>query len=137
MQQGSKTPGQRKDGSLFVRENAGGRLKAWREDIKAEARFAMQTSFPDDGYPLDGPLEVWMTFWFPSIQAGRTYKTTAPDLDKLVRAVGDALEQSRMIKNDARIVRLEASKLHVTPLAPDIGVKITVTKLVTREEDNG
>ena len=44
---------------------------------------------------------------------GCWWKPTAPDLDKLVRSVGDSLTASGLIKDDARIVALRAMKIEV------------------------
>jgi crossover junction endodeoxyribonuclease RusA len=40
------------------------------------------------------------------------YKESAPDLDKLVRAVGDALTQAGVLRDDALIVALAAAKVY-------------------------
>lgn len=136
VQQGSKVPGQRKNGTLFVREAAKGH-KEWRQAVVNEAKYHMSLNNTEIRYPLDGPLEVWLHFAFPPLKTSdRLYKTSAPDLDKLVRNVGDALQQSGMIKDDARIVRLEASKVHAA-VDSAAGVTISVMQLNTREEDNG
>ena len=46
-------------------------------------------------------------------QAGIASKTTAPDLDKLIRSTGDALTTSGLIRDDALICSVHASKLEV------------------------
>lgn len=40
-----------------------------------------------------------------------TYKTSAPDLDKLQRALGDALTQSGVLRDDALVVSWRSTKL--------------------------
>ena len=75
---------------------------------------------PDDG-PLDGPLEVSITFRLPmpgsrnadTRRAGWAWAATKPDLDKLVRAVGDSLVAGGLIRDDSRIVRITAEKVEV------------------------
>jgi Holliday junction resolvase RusA-like endonuclease len=70
---------------------------------------------------MDGPLSLDVVFRAPmpasrskAIRAaGRWWKPTAPDLDKLVRSVGDSLTASGLIKDDARIVALRAMKIEV------------------------
>jgi len=65
------------------------------------------------GGPLSGALIVTMGFRFPMPESrpprtrklGTVAKTTAPDLDKLVRAVNDGLAAGGLIVNDARIAR--------------------------------
>ena len=44
---------------------------------------------------------------------GWAYKVTKPDLDKLIRAIGDALEASGVITSDAQIVDIRAEKLEL------------------------
>jgi len=41
------------------------------------------------------------------------FKATAPDLDKLARAIGDALKAADVIADDARIAHIEATKVYV------------------------
>jgi hypothetical protein len=43
------------------------------------------------------------------------WKSSAPDLDKLCRAIGDVLEQSAILRNDALIVRWTATKEYGDP----------------------
>ena len=71
--------------------------------------------------PLDGPLSLDVEFRFamPSSrrkaerEAGRIAKVTAPDLDKLVRSVGDGLQAGGLIRDDARIYQILARKVEV------------------------
>lgn len=56
--------------------------------------------------PLNVPVEVGVKFWLqrpanPALE----HAATGLDLDKLQRCVGDALEKSGVLKNDARIVK--------------------------------
>lgn len=105
-------------------------LKPWREAVIHYAREHYQ------GPPLDGPLELQVTFWFPrpkSAKRNARYKTTAPDLDKLCRGLGDALEIAGTIASDARIVRWTAEKrllsLFVSPQQNAMGAYITISVL--------
>ena len=90
-------------------------LPSWR----AEVAEAAQRVAPDR--PLDCPLRLTVRFRFPMPgsrrvalrRAGIAPKTTAPDLDKLVRAVGDALADGGLIASDARLCELVASKVEV------------------------
>jgi Holliday junction resolvase RusA-like endonuclease len=87
------------------------KLGPWRESIAFEARRAWS-----DRPRLDGEIWLGCVFVFPRLKghfsstgelrpSAPTYKTTSPDLDKLERAIGDALEQDAgIITNDARIV---------------------------------
>lgn len=107
-------------------------LPSWRASVIEYAQKAYQ------GPPLDGPLELQVTFWFPRPKSARRsarYKTTAPDLDKLCRGIGDALQLAGTISSDARIVRWVAEKKVVPHLLADldlpdgIGADVTVSVL--------
>ena len=61
--------------------------------------------------PLDEPVEVHAKFYLPRPKKPRLeHAATGLDLDKLQRCVGDALERSGVLKNDARIIRWRAEK---------------------------
>lgn len=124
---GSKTLRKTKDGRQFLAE-AAPKLKPWMRMIIKEAA-AMQAEVGT----LDGPLMVVAEFRFPIAQARRglrrCWKTSAPDLDKLVRALGDALTQSKLIHDDARICALNVWKVE-TDQWP--GVIVTVRTLDDR-----
>ena len=94
-------------------------LRPWRDSVTAAAMAA------HTGPALDGPLHLYVAFRFPcpasrskahrlAAANGGARKTTAPDLDKLIRAVGDALTQSGVIADDARICSLASYKVEVT-----------------------
>ena len=56
--------------------------------------------------PIDEPVEVAVHFWLPRPKKPRLeHAATGVDLDKLQRCIGDALEQSGVLRNDARIVK--------------------------------
>ena len=103
-------------------------LKQWRREVSAAAARAM----PEGMLPLDVPVRVSVVFYFhrpASRQAthlrgeldGESVKATAPDLDKLMRAVGDSL-QGIVVENDSRIVQWSARKVYAE--AP--GVRVVV-----------
>lgn len=95
-------------------------LRPWRDSVAAAARDVANSI--GDLAPLDGPLDLDVTFRFPmpasrpaAVRAvGIGPKVTAPDLDKLLRAIGDALEASGLVANDARICSVTAEKFEVT-----------------------
>ena len=61
--------------------------------------------------PLDEPVEVHAKFYLQRPKKPRLdHAATSLDLDKLQRCVGDALEKSGVLKNDARIIRWRAEK---------------------------
>jgi Holliday junction resolvase RusA-like endonuclease len=57
----------------------------------------------------------------------RKYPNTAPDLDKLLRGIGDALQIAGVISNDGQIVSIEAHKVY-SDVPADNGVEIWLTK---------
>lgn len=77
-------------------------LLRWRQDI----RHAVQLHAPRlQNALVRGPVAVVAVFHRtrpPSVSKKKVFPTTAPDLDKLVRAVGDALEKT-VLANDAQI----------------------------------
>lgn len=81
--------------------------------------------------PLDGALSLHLEFRFPMPanrprrirDEGSAPKVSAPDLDKLIRAVGDGLTAGGLIRDDARIVYITAAKREVVGWT---GVDITV-----------
>lgn len=105
-------------------------LPRWRRD----AILQCQTSQAK----YTGPVMVDVTFWFPRPAShygtGRNagtvrataplVKTSAPDLDKLQRAVGDVLTQSGLLLDDRLIVEWSARKWW-TSQVPQAVVTIT------------
>jgi Holliday junction resolvase RusA-like endonuclease len=80
----------------------------WRTTVAQVARDVAET-IPDA--PLDEPLRLVVQFRFPMPtsrpkavrEAGVALKQSAPDLDKLLRALGDGLQSGGLIRDDARI----------------------------------
>ena len=118
--QGSKTAITR-NGRAHVIEGGSttGRAKhrSWRTAV-AEIAHDIATGL--DG-PLDGPLELHITFRLPMpasrpkrIQvAGVAWHSVKPDGSKLLRATEDALTDAGLIRDDARIARFTVTKLEV------------------------
>ena len=83
-------------------------LPAWHK--------AITTTAPPQPEPIDVPIKVTARFFMPKPNKPMfDTPATAPDLDKLCRAVGDGLEQAGVIKNDSRITTWVASKHFGTP----------------------
>lgn len=116
------------------------RTAPWRAAVAAKASEVMI----ERGHaPLDGPVKAEIHFYFPRPKAhfgtGRNagvlkesapkVKDSMPDLDKLIRAIGDALTDV-VITDDAKIAQVEATK-HYTDAkwAPHPGVRIVITTL--------
>ena len=73
----------------------------------------------ENDVPILGPVTVYMTFHMPRPKSvSRRYPNSAPDLDKLVRGVGDSLQQSGLLANDGQIVSLKAHKICLLYTSP-------------------
>jgi crossover junction endodeoxyribonuclease RusA len=105
--QGSKVLVQRGKKTIMIDSNAH-ELHAWRDRVATAAQLAAGPNWE----PLNRPLMVTMLVFFPKPPGTgfRDYPAGPPDTDKLQRAVGDALTQSGVIKDDARIVQWIAGK---------------------------
>lgn len=108
-------------GGRIVSKNP--QLKKWREKIAAVV--TEQVGSPNY---LD-PVSVTAIFFMPKPKsARRKYPTVPPDLDKLTRAIGDALSiDCNYLKDDAQIVEWHTSKVYGDP-----GVLIRVKRFVTK-----
>ena len=107
------------------------RHRQWRTLVADTARDIAAQHAPDG--PLDGPLHIDLSFRFPmpasrpkaARVAGTAPKITKPDLDKLVRSVLDGLTTGGLIRDDARVASLTASKTEVIGWT---GATITITQ---------
>lgn len=98
--------------------------KAWRKAIVQEANATL----PDDWHPIDEPCELIVAFYLPKPKTvDRQLPSVSPDLDKLIRAVGDSLTDSGVVTDDSRIVRISARKLYAEGIQP--GATILVKTL--------
>lgn len=92
-------------------------LPAWRDTVAWSARHAMG-SRPT----ILGPVGVTVEFWFPMPKSarradrekGKVLRPRKPDVDKLSRAVLDALTDAGVIADDSQVVVLTATKWDVT-----------------------
>lgn len=124
--QGSKTP-------WGTESNP--RTRPWRDTVAHDAREAK------NGEPLEGPLSLHVVFWFPRPKShfgtGRNagvlkesapkFVIAKPDLDKLVRAVGDALTTAGVWRDDSQAVMVTASKRYVEPgLSPSAAISVAL-----------
>lgn len=108
-------------------------LPVWRDSLTAAAAEQRQIHGT-----FDGPLHLHVTFRCPMPRSrpkrvrelGEAPKTTAPDLDKLIRAVGDALTVAALIGDDALIAEVSARKVEVTGWT---GAVITLTHLLRED----
>ena len=95
--------------------------KAWRKAIVQEAIATL----PDDWQPIDEPCELIVNFYLPKPKTvDRQLPSVSPDLDKLIRAVGDSLTDSGVVIDDSRIVRISARKLYAEGIAPGATIEV-------------
>lgn len=78
------------------------KLPAWRKAVEAAARLAAGPGWA----PIDGPVSIAgeIKIQEPKTTKYPDYPAGPADLDKLQRAIGDALTKSQVIADDARIV---------------------------------
>jgi Holliday junction resolvase RusA-like endonuclease len=95
----------------------------WRNVVAARA--VEELGQVEGEYELmQGALALIARFYFPrpkSAPRRRLRPEVKPDLDKLVRALGDALE-GVVYRNDSQIVQLRASKHYGEPARVEIAV---------------
>ena len=95
--------------------------KAWRNAITQTALATL----PGDWQPIDEPCELIVNFYMPKpASATRSLPTVSPDLDKLIRAVGDSLTDSGVVVDDSRIVRISARKLYAIGIEPGATIEV-------------
>lgn len=88
-------------------------LEDWRQAIAAEAAVAQV-----QGHKHTGPVALHVDFRYTmpisrkaaERRNGWIPRKVAPDLDKLVRAVGDSLKVGGLILDDAQIAEIHATK---------------------------
>ena len=95
--------------------------KAWRNAITQTALATL----PADWQPIDEPFELIVNFYMPKpASVKRSLPTVSPDLDKLIRAVGDSLTDSGVVVDDSRIVRISARKLYAIGIEPGATIEV-------------
>lgn len=105
------------------------RLAGWRTLVARDARTAAHTARWDT--PHDGPVAVEAHFYLPRPKRPKfhDHAATKPDLDKLARAVGDALAApDGILSEDSRIVTWVLTKHWASDGQPP-GVHVIVTAL--------
>jgi Holliday junction resolvase RusA-like endonuclease len=95
--------------------------KAWRNAITQTALATL----PADWEPIDEPCELIVIFFMPKpASVKRSLPTVSPDLDKLIRAVGDSLTDSGVVTDDSRIVRISARKVYAQGIEPGATIEV-------------
>ena len=91
-------------------------LKSWRQDVMTyliaakpknwdiDAAFSVSCEFrfmrPKSHFGMKGTLRA----------TAPRYKTTKSDTDKLIRSIGDSIQQSGLVRDDSQIIHWAASK---------------------------
>lgn len=112
-------------------------LAPWRQDVKFAALAALEDH---PLWPRElAALSMHVTFSMPRPRAhyrtgkfahllrdgAPTHHGTKPDLDKLLRAVGDALTAAGVYADDSRVSHVFATKTYVSALTVPPGVMAT------------
>ena len=125
----------RTTGKIIVTDDTGKPGRRWRADVQAAAAQAY------GGPLLTGPLEVTLGFHLPRPKGhygtGRNaeklrpsapdYHTVKPDIDKLSRAVLDALK-GVVWRDDAQVWKKLASKRYAEIDGPGVHVRICTSE---------
>jgi Holliday junction resolvase RusA-like endonuclease len=103
--QGSKTGKVIKGRAILYDDNAKV-LKPWRKLAERTAAIAMARRTT-----LTGPLHVTLDFWLPRpASVKRARPSVKPDIDKLTRAIFDAMTAADVWEDDARVVSLTVNE---------------------------
>lgn len=95
--------------------------KAWRNAVC----FAAMDQIPEGWQKIDEPVEVSIIFYLPRpATVKREFPAVTPDLDKLARAVLDSLTTAGIYTDDARVVRLTATKLYADHRGPGALIRV-------------
>lgn len=107
------------------------KLRPWRQTMAAHL-IAWTATHGGAFERYDGPLLIDVTFWIPKPQKPKyTLPATPADLDKYQRALGDAMTQSGLIKDDARITTWHARKRYAEPGREGITIHDIYTDTIT------
>jgi Holliday junction resolvase RusA-like endonuclease len=96
-------------------------LPAWRKDVRQAAEHAALIN----GWTIvSGPVELEVMFYLdrPS-SVKRPYPTVPPDLDKLIRGVGDSLT-GVVYDDDSQVIRTLAWKVYADAREPGAFVRV-------------
>ena len=122
--QGSKTAIVR--GGKAIMYEASKKLPKWRDSVLMTCKVTALEQKAET--PLLGPLAASVTFYLERPHSTtRAYPNNAPDVDKLLRAVFDGLQESGVISNDGQIVIVTAFKLWADEENPP-GAVISISK---------
>src|SRR5262245_22213868 len=96
---------------FIVKHDNHDKLLRWRYAVTEKAQELW-----GDTAPLDVATSVSIQFWLPRpgsiTQKKRPHPIKKPDLDKLIRAILDALTDASVLGDDAQVVHLVAHKFY-------------------------
>ena len=113
-------------------------LKDWRHAV-TDAAWTYRLERPT----ITGPVRVELDFVLarPASHYGTgrnadrvkptapSWPTTKPDIDKLARAVLDAVTAAGIWRDDSQVIRLDALKTYVTEMSPTPGVLVQIKEV--------
>lgn len=121
--QGSKTVA-KAGRKAWLRDSNSAVLKPWRAKVAAAA---------DLGHTFTCPVLVAAVFYMPRPKRPKFWQPAVkPDLDKLMRALGDGMTDGGLLDDDSRIVTQFIHKRYVDERNP-VGVRVLVMEM---EEGN-
>jgi crossover junction endodeoxyribonuclease RusA len=94
--------------------------KRWRNAVA----FAALDLVGNDWELIDEPVELSLIFYLPRPKtATRDFPAVMPDLDKLIRSVGDSLTGT-IIRDDSRIIAISAQKRYADDRGPGAVIRL-------------
>jgi Holliday junction resolvase RusA-like endonuclease len=94
-------------------------LKPWRKTVRTAAEAALAGR---DGF--DEAVCILLDFYMPRGKTVRRSRpSTRPDLDKMVRAIGDSLTDAGLWADDGLVVTVHAAKYYADD-QPGVNVKV-------------
>lgn len=116
--QGSKKAFIVKKRAIIVDDNATS-LKPWRAHVRKAAEAAL-----GDRPGFDDAVYVLLDFYMPRGKTVRRLRpSTRPDVDKLTRAILDALTDSGVLKDDGLVVSLHVEEWYADD-EPGVRIKV-------------
>jgi len=103
-------------------EASSAKLNKWRKEITSVAT----TYLHENGWkPFEGPVQLRITFYLPRPKTvKRDLPTVPPDLDKLIRGVGDGLTDAQVWGDDSQVVSLICEKVYADEREPGAEIEI-------------
>jgi Holliday junction resolvase RusA-like endonuclease len=133
--QGSMQPFTPKGWTRPILTSSNPKLKSWRQLVAERANLALSKVPATERVLLTAGVRLSIAFYLPrphSLPKKRTAHITKPDLDKLIRAVCDALSQV-LFEDDRQVCELVATKQYAAfAQAPYVRIRVEPTAGVER-----